>query len=402
MADGPDPVGRRATRSAVLPVVGGLVQAVHRRVFGSRLHTERAAALLGAALGVTFTVCFVTGLLSHVAQGRGAGGVNALWPSAPADLYRVTQGVHVVTGIASIPLLLAKLWVVYPHLWAWPPLRNPLHAVERVGLAALVGGAVFQLGTGVMNIFYWYAFPFNFTNAHYAGSYIAIGGLVLHVGAKWEVSRRALRRDGSQAPERPGLGLSRRALFTVVGAAATALAATVLGSMVRPLGSLAILAPRRAGDGPDGLPVNHPASAQVRAAVQSPEWRLAVDGNVPRPFVLTLDDLRSLPTRDERLTIACVEGWSTAADWRGVSVRDLLDRAGAAEEAVVVVHSVQEGSPFAVSRLEANHTGDRRTLLALELNGGPLSLDHGFPTRLIAPNRPGVLQTKWVHRLEIL
>lgn len=34
--------------------------------------------------------------------------------------------------------------------------------------------------------------------------------------------------------------------------------------------------------------------------------------------------------------------------------------------------------------------------------GAGLSLDHGFPARIIAPNRPGVLQTKWVHRLEVL
>src|SRR5207244_11518566 len=54
-----------------------------------------------------------------------------VWPSRPAGLYRVTQGLHVATGIASIPLLLAKLWTVYPLLWTWPPARNVAHAVER-------------------------------------------------------------------------------------------------------------------------------------------------------------------------------------------------------------------------------------------------------------------------------
>jgi DMSO/TMAO reductase YedYZ molybdopterin-dependent catalytic subunit len=42
---------------------------------------------------------------------------------------------------------------------------------------------------------------------------------------------------------------------------------------------------------------------------------------------------------------------------------------------------------------------DRDTILALELNGEPLHLDHGFPVRLIAPNRPGVMQTKWINRV---
>ncbi|HEY8202309.1 MAG TPA: molybdopterin-binding protein, partial [Actinomycetota bacterium] len=80
--------------------------------FGSRLHSERNAAWLGVSLGVTFTVCFVTGLLSHVIQHPPSW---FLWPSRPAGLYRVTQGIHVATGIASIPLLLAKLWTVYPR-----------------------------------------------------------------------------------------------------------------------------------------------------------------------------------------------------------------------------------------------------------------------------------------------
>lgn len=45
---------------------------------------------------------------------------------------------------------------------------------------------------------------------------------------------------------------------------------------------------------------------------------------------------------------------------------------------------------------------DPLTLLALRLNGEVLSLDHGYPARIIAPNRPGVLQTKWVGRLEVV
>ena len=45
---------------------------------------------------------------------------------------------------------------------------------------------------------------------------------------------------------------------------------------------------------------------------------------------------------------------------------------------------------------------DPLSLLALDLDGDPLSLDHGYPCRLIAPSRPGVLQTKWVRRIEVL
>ncbi|MGH2759123.1 MAG: molybdopterin-dependent oxidoreductase, partial [Actinomycetota bacterium] len=77
--------------------------------FRSLLHQERIAAWLGIALGVAFGTSFLTGLLSHLIQ-HPPGWFE--WPSRPAGLYRITQGVHVATGIASIPLLLAKLWVV--------------------------------------------------------------------------------------------------------------------------------------------------------------------------------------------------------------------------------------------------------------------------------------------------
>jgi DMSO/TMAO reductase YedYZ molybdopterin-dependent catalytic subunit len=48
------------------------------------------------------------------------------------------------------------------------------------------------------------------------------------------------------------------------------------------------------------------------------------------------------------------------------------------------------------------HAADSDTLLALELNGRRLDLDHGFPVRLIAPDRPGVLQTKWIKHVVVL
>lgn len=49
-----------------------------------------------------------------------------------------------------------------------------------------------------------------------------------------------------------------------------------------------------------------------------------------------------------------------------------------------------------------DYAEDPLTLLALELNGQVLTADHGYPARVIAPNRPGVLQTKWVTLLEVL
>ena len=60
------------------------------------------------------------------------------------------------------------------------------------------------------------------------------------------------------------------------------------------------------------------------------------------------------------------------------------------------------GGSYRSSVLMEPHVADPLTLLALQLNGEPLHPDHGYPLRLIAPNRPGVLQTKWVNRLVML
>ncbi len=128
------------------------------------LRDERLAAWLGAALGILFSVCFLTGLFSHLHQNP------VSWlavPARPAGLYRVTQGLHVASGIASLPVLLAKLWVVWPRLFSFPPFRRISDAIERLGIVVLVGGGIFMVFSGIANIALWYPWPFSFRDAHY-------------------------------------------------------------------------------------------------------------------------------------------------------------------------------------------------------------------------------------------
>jgi DMSO/TMAO reductase YedYZ molybdopterin-dependent catalytic subunit len=376
----------------------------------SPLHSDRVAAILGIALGVTFTTCFVTGLFSHLAQDPPSW---FTWPARPAGLYRVTQGVHVATGLASIPLLLAKLWSVYPRLFAWPPFASWAGALERVLLVALVGGALFQLFTGLANINLWYPWPFNFRRAHYWVAWITIGALIVHVGAKWAATLMALSRhtDAPDAPETfdalaastvDADRLDRRRFLGATFAISGVVTLFTVGQTARPLARLALLAPRRPDTGPQGFPVNRTAAAAgVTKSARSPGYRLVVDGNVRRRLELTLDELAARPLHDATLPIACVEGWSSSQRWRGVPVRELLAEAGAPDSAQVTVHSLQRHRAYRASTLNSAQAADRDTLLALYVNGEPLHVDHGFPLRLIGPNRPGVQQTKWVARLEV-
>ena len=96
-----------------------------------------------------------------------------------------------------------------------------------------------------------------------------------------------------------------------------------------------------------------------------------------------------------------MEGWSASGTWTGVRVRALLDLVDAPAGSDVVVTSLQDSGPYTSTVLHASFTDDDRTLLALALAGEPLALDHGYPARIIAPDRPGVLQTKWVRRIEV-
>src|SRR5262249_15115069 len=146
-----------------------------------------------------------TGLLSHLIQHPPGW---FWWPSRPVWLYRVAQGLHVGTGLATVPLLGAKLWSVYPRLFTWPPVRSVLHALERGSVAVLVGSALFQLVTGVLNVARWYPpMGFFFTTAHYWTAWLAIGALLLHIAVQLPAIRRGLpairRGPASRSPAEP-------------------------------------------------------------------------------------------------------------------------------------------------------------------------------------------------------
>ncbi|MFJ8039371.1 molybdopterin-dependent oxidoreductase [Kitasatospora sp. NPDC096147] len=360
--------------------------------FRSGLHEPRTAVVIGRWLGAAVLVCFVTGLTSHYLQEPPAW-LRTRLPSRPVDGYRVSQGLHVISGLAAIPLLGAKLWTVYPELFAWPPARSLRHALERLGIAVLVAGLLLELFTGLLNTVQWYPWPFPFRQTHFWLGWTVVGGLLLHLAVKApQIAAHWWRRTAGAVP-------GRRALLGAVGAATAAVTLTTAGQTVPWLRRLDLLAPRRPDLGPQGLPVNRTAAQAGTTAVPA-DWRLTVDG--PRPYRLSLAELRALPQHTARLPIACVEGWSADGEWTGVRLRDLLDLAGAPPGALLRITSLEADGPYAVTEMPPRYARDELTLLALALDGEELAPDHGHPARIIAPNRPGVLQTKWVSRIEVL
>ena len=384
--------------------------------FTSPLRSTAVTARLGRVLGIGFAICFLTGMLSHYQYHPWS------WlpePASPRQAYRVTQGLHVATGIACIPLLLVKLWSVYPNLFRWPPMKSVKHAVERLSVFVLVSSALVQLTTGFLNTLDWYPWPWSFPSTHRYLAYVVIGSILIHLGVKLPDIKYGLQARLSEAdvlteipwsenpkahsnagvvPLEPMPALDRRALFVAVAAGIGTIVATTVGQTLTPLARVGLLATRQASKGPQGVPVNKTAEqARVVDLARSSDWSLEVTG--PTPYRLSLSELESMATHARRYPISCVEGWSVGADWVGVPLIDLVRRAGGDEDSRVLLFSLQPHGPYKHSAVEGPQVS--AALLATHLNGERLDVDHGYPLRLIAPNRPGVLNTKWLTRVEV-
>ncbi|ULE34152.1 molybdopterin-dependent oxidoreductase [Mycobacterium sp. IDR2000157661] len=393
-------------------------------------------SMLGAVLLVTLPIVIITGLLSYIAYGpqfgqaipADVGGLKLptfAWPTDPSWLYRLNQGLHVIGGLVLIPVVLAKLWSVIPRLFAWPPSRSIAQVLERLSLLLLVGGILFEIVTGVLNIQYDYIFGFSFYTAHYYGAWVFIAGFVMHIAIKiprmWTGLRsrsmrevlRTRREDTVAEPYEPeGLApadpgpatLSRRGALALVGGGALLMAVVTAGQTIGGWArQTAFLLPRglTSGDGPNDFPINRTAEAAgvIPLLAGGDRWRLTLTGG-SEPVVLDRATLSAMPQHTARLPIACVEGWSTTEVWTGVQLRELAQLAGVPDPSSAFVQSVERRGGFNRATLQSNQVLHPDSLLALRVNGAELSLDHGFPARIIVPALPGVHNTKWVEFID--
>ncbi|MFI5100925.1 MAG: molybdopterin-dependent oxidoreductase, partial [Actinomycetes bacterium] len=256
--------------------------------------------------------------------------------------------------------------------------------------------------SGLLNILQWYPWPFGFVQAHWWVAWLSVGALLVHLAVKTPgiAAHWRTRRAPDPPPRlREDVAVSRRTVLLAAGSAAAAVTVVTAGQTVPWLRRTAALAPRLPGPGAHGLPINRTAhAAGVEQTAVDPTWALQIGGRTPS--ALGLADLATLPQQTARLPISCVEGWSAAASWTGVRLRDVLAAAGIAAGTDVRLVSLEPHGSNHTSLLPAAFADDPLTLLALQLDGATLSLDHGYPCRLIAPGRPGVAQTKWLARIE--
>ncbi|MGA8545321.1 MAG: molybdopterin-dependent oxidoreductase [Mycobacterium sp.] len=411
-----------------------------RRHWRSPLRGPWLTSTLGAVLVIGLPLVILTGLLSYMAYAPRFG--QALpadvgwlklptfdWPSRPAWLYGLNQGVHVGLGVTLIPVVIAKLWSVIPRLFAWPPARSIAQLLERISLVMLVGGILFEIATGLLFIQYNFLFWFPWHTAHYFGAWVFIVGFLMHITLKIPKMVRGIRSmpmrevlrvnrantrpeprgpEGLVADDPAPATMSRRGALALVGSGALGLAALTVGQTVGGLTRETVLflpRGRTRVDGPNDFPVNKTAAAAgIDSAAIGAAWRLRLTGG-PIPVVLDRAALAAMPQHTVRLPIGCVQGWSTVQTWSGVRLADLAATAGVRAPLLARVQSLQKAvddkiGDFGHAFLQANQVLDPDALLALRVNGVDLSPDHGYPARIIVPALPGVHNTKWVSSIE--
>ncbi|MFC3959480.1 molybdopterin-dependent oxidoreductase [Halovivax cerinus] len=139
-------------------------------------------------------------------------------------------------------------------------------------------------------------------------------------------------------------------------------------------------------------------------AIDADSWTLDIDGAVDDPYSLSYDDLLTHERRVEQTTtLLCISNpvggpLVGTSHWTGVPLSDLIETAGPQEGAVdVVTHAVDgysEAIPYELVERED-------VLIAFGMGDRALSVDHGFPARLLVPGRYGMKMTKWLTRIEL-
>ncbi|QWT23843.1 molybdopterin-dependent oxidoreductase [Subtercola sp. PAMC28395] len=449
-----------------------------QRAVAAPTRNPRLAVVIGRLLASAFLICFATGLYSHFLQ------EPLPWmhfATTPAQLYQFSQGLHITAGIACFPLILGKLYTVFPKLFETPAITGLGSVLERASIALFVGASLVEITIGLLNTFQFYPWPFGFREVHFALSFVIIGSLAIHIGVKLPIIARYWRRRdgyapelsftvdeqaamdaplidalpprvaavpgaravsgvtgrifawldgpapsaesesaGSESPESVSSGsvssgalsshqphpVGRRAFLATIGTGVAAVVVLTAGQSFAWLSPFNAFAPRVKGIGPQAVPINRTAAAaQVTDTAMNPDWALSVS-NGSQTLSFTRAELLALPQTTVDLPISCVEGWSQMATWRGVRLSDLVAKVvgndSAAGSRALRITSLEKEGGYRVTQMGSEYVSDSSTLVALELNGETLDIDHGFPARMIAPGRPGVLQTKWLSTLEVL
>jgi len=130
------------------------------------------------------------------------------------------------------------------------------------------------------------------------------------------------------------------------------------------------------------------------------KWRLRVDGLVERPLEFSYQDLTNSPATRYKRSFFCVTKWSIEnPEWEGVSLPSLVGPAGVSQDAKWVMFHCLDGYTAPIPVEDAL---DEDSIVALRINGKPLSAEQGFPARPFMPKLYGWKSAKWLNRIEFI
>jgi hypothetical protein len=330
--------------------------------------------VLGAVLLPAFAVSLVSGVAIF--------GLGFTDPAAAMPVIFV----HVYVGLFSIPVLLAK---VVAGVGSWRRRSGPLPTTGTVAIVGLLATVGVLYGSGTM-------MSANVTpggNAVYKQVHLYSGlaalpfltyHLVAYLGRAVRVGRNRLL-----TPPPEGAPLSRARFLQLVS--------------VGLVGTWAVsrLPTRLGGDlreaDPNDFPITITAGGDDQPDPST--WRLRISGAVAEPFELSLADLERYPVTRATYDLDCVIGWSVTREWGGVSVIDLIEAARPTGEVLEArfVSTTGYESVLPLARLE-----QRGTMVAREVDGVPLTTEHGYPGRLMAPDVIGEECVKWLAEIEVV
>ena len=152
------------------------------------------------------------------------------------------------------------------------------------------------------------------------------------------------------------------------------------------------------------IPARYNGGEGLEGEIAASDWRLNVGGLADRSddLVLTLDDVKRLPRTEMITEFKCIEGWSTIVHWAGVRFSDFVAKYAPGVKP-------QDLPPYvAMTTPDENYfvgwdiqsIMHPQTLLAYEMNGAPLTNEHGAPLRLASPTKYGIKQIKRIGRIE--
>jgi DMSO/TMAO reductase YedYZ molybdopterin-dependent catalytic subunit len=323
--------------------------------------------LVNLALLVAVPVLVATGLLAWIA------------PRPTADVLLV---LHRVGGVA----------IVLALAWKYGIARRSLRRRAREGATGLVmgglasGALLLVLGLGLAWSIGLVSFDrplaYSLLNVHVLVGVALVPLMLAHAARRWESRPRVADLTGRR--------VALRALAVGVGAVVVTAALDRVGPGRRPTGSRAAAA----FSGND-FPLTIWAFDAV-PAIDLASWRITVDGEVASPGAIGYAELLALPTTELDAVLDCTGGWWTEQRWRGVTLADLLDRHGrrASARRALVVSLTGHAWSFPLAEAE-------RLLIATHVGGETLSVGHGYPARLIAPDRRGFQWIKWVSHLHV-